>query len=206
MKKLDARRAGALAAAALATALVAALLVAPVAEAAPDTVEPLVSTAKNGGAANSSAPTPSGTRRRTAPPDRRRGPARRRGVSRASASAAVETAACGYTTRMDTTIAFVRPPVEERGTEIVVNFGLLSGREATLAEVDRLARRLCAALPEVRVHAVRTHDMTAASESVVHQVVVEAGAVSGGFETLRAVCETWASECAEERSLDPLGG
>jgi hypothetical protein len=40
----------------------------------------------------------------------------------------------------------------------------------------------------------------------VHQVVVEAGAVSGGFETLRAVCETWASECAEERSLDPLGG
>jgi hypothetical protein len=107
---------------------------------------------------------------------------------------------------MDTTIAFVRRPVEERGTEIVVNFGLLSGREATLAEVDRLARRLCAALPEVRVHAVRTHDMTAASESVVHQVIVEAGAVSGGFETLRAVCETWASECAEERSLDPLGG
>jgi predicted lipoprotein with Yx(FWY)xxD motif len=47
MKKLDARRAGALAAAALATALVAALLVAPVAGAAPDTVAPLVSTAKN---------------------------------------------------------------------------------------------------------------------------------------------------------------
>jgi hypothetical protein len=107
---------------------------------------------------------------------------------------------------MDTTIAFVRQPVGERGTEIVVNFGLLSGREATLAEVDRLARRLCEALPEVRVHAVRTHDMDAATESVVHQVVVEAGTRPEAVETLRAVCEAWASECAEERSLEPLGG
>ena len=105
---------------------------------------------------------------------------------------------------MDTTIAFVRPP-EHRSTEIVVNFGLLSGREATLAEVDRLARRLCELIPEVRVHAVRTHDMSATSESVVHQVVVETGPASEP-EPLRAVCEVWATECAEERSLEPLGG
>ena len=110
----------------------------------------------------------------------------------------------GYTNRMDTTIAFVRPALDG-ATEIVVNFGLLSGREATLAEVDRLARRLCDALPEVRVHAVRTHDMDGATESVVHQVVVEAGTRPDTVEALRAVCEAWATECAEERLLEPLG-
>ena len=105
---------------------------------------------------------------------------------------------------MDTTIAFVRAASD--GTdEIVVNFGLLSGREATLAEVDRLARRLCALLPEVRIHAVRTHDMTRGSESVVHQVVVEAGTAGGDAETMRSLAEDWAKECADDRSLEPLG-
>ena len=105
---------------------------------------------------------------------------------------------------MDTTIAFLRS-TSDGNTEIVVNFGLLSGREATLAEVDRLARRLCDVLPEVRVHAVRTHDMGRESEAVVHQVVVEAGSAPSEPEKLRAISETWATECAEDRSLEPLG-
>lgn len=104
---------------------------------------------------------------------------------------------------MDTTVAFVRPS-SDRGNEIVVNFGLLSGREATIAEVDRLARRLCALTGEVRVHAVRTHDVSAGSESVVHQVVAEA---PDGLdpEALRAICEDWAKDCAADRTLEPLG-
>ena len=105
---------------------------------------------------------------------------------------------------MDTTIAFVRDH-EGRSPEVVVNFGLVSGREATLAEVDRLARRLCELMAEVRVHAVRTHDMSDASESVVHQVVVESGRARDP-ERVRSICEAWASECAEDRSLEPLGG
>jgi len=105
---------------------------------------------------------------------------------------------------MDTTIAFLRP-ASDGSTEIVVNFGLLSGREATLAEVDRLARRLCDVMPEARVHAVRTHDMTRGAESVVHQVVVEAGDAEGDAETMRSISERWATECAEDRSLEPLG-
>ena len=84
----------------------------------------------------------------------------------------------GNALSMDTTIAFLRP-ANDGATEIVVNFGPLSGREATLAEVDRLARRLCEVMPEARVHAVRTHDVTRSSESVVHQVVVEAGSAAG---------------------------
>ncbi len=106
---------------------------------------------------------------------------------------------------MDTTIAFVRP-ARGGGKEVVVNFGLLSGREATLAEVDRLARRLCDLMPEVRVHAVRTHDVNRESEAVVHQVVVETDGAPPNPEQLRAICEAWASECAVDRSLEPLGG
>ncbi len=104
---------------------------------------------------------------------------------------------------MDTTIAFVRPS-SDGNSEVVVNFGLLSGREATIAEVDRLARRLCQVTGDVRVHAVRTHDVGPGSESVVHQVVAE---VPDGLdsEALRAISEEWARECAADRTLEPLG-
>ena len=104
---------------------------------------------------------------------------------------------------MDTTIAFVRPAGRGR-QELVVNFGLLCGREATLAEVDRLARRLCDVMTEVTVHAVRTHDMSRDSEAVVHQVVADADATFDA-EALRSICEQWAKECAADRTLAPLG-
>jgi len=104
---------------------------------------------------------------------------------------------------MDETTAFIRSATDG-AIEIVVNFGPLSGREATLAEVDRLARRLLGTLDEVRVHAVRTHDVSRASESIVHQVVVEAPAAASTAEALRDVCEKWAVDCAAERSVEPL--
>ena len=105
---------------------------------------------------------------------------------------------------MDTTTAFIRSDAD-RAIEIVVNFGPLSGREATMAEADRLARRLLATADQVRVDAVRSHDMGPSSESIVHQVVVEADASTLDAEALRQVCETWALDCAAERSLEPLG-
>lgn len=105
---------------------------------------------------------------------------------------------------MNRTIAFLRPGAG--GTpEIVVNFGPLTGREATLAEIDRLARRLLDAAARVRVHAVRTHDMTPETETIVHQVVAEADEVASQGDRLRDICEDWAVDCAEERSLEPLG-
>ena len=105
---------------------------------------------------------------------------------------------------MDETTAFIRSAADG-AIEIVVNFGPLTGREATLAEVDRLARRLLGTLADVRVHAVRTHDVSEASESIIHQVVVEAPAPSGEADALRDVCEEWAVDCAAERSVEPLG-
>ena len=105
---------------------------------------------------------------------------------------------------MDLTTAFVRSHAD-RAIEIVVNFGPLSGREATLAEVDRLARRLLRTADQVRVDAIRSHDMGPHSETIVHQVVVEADAAPSQAEALREICEVWADDCAAERSLDPLG-
>lgn len=111
----------------------------------------------------------------------------------------------GITHGMNAAIAFLRSEVDGK-VEVVVNFGPLSGREATLAEVDRLARRLLAtSAAQVLVHAVRTHDMSPNTETIVHQVVVEADAPATGAEALRDVCEDWAVDCADERSLEPLG-
>ncbi|HEX3291861.1 MAG TPA: hypothetical protein VHR46_10750 [Gaiella sp.] len=104
---------------------------------------------------------------------------------------------------MDPSIAFVRSDTAG-AIELVVNFGPLTGREATLAEIDRLARRLLAIARHVRVDAVRTHDVSDETETIVHQVVVEAEAEPAEAEPLRGVCEAWAVECAEERSLEPL--
>jgi hypothetical protein len=105
---------------------------------------------------------------------------------------------------MDLTTAFIRSDLGG-AIEIVVNFGPLSGREATLAEVDRLARRVLEIADNVRVHAVRTHDMGPQSETIVHQVVVEADALTEEAAALREVCEAWAADCAAERTLEPLG-
>ena len=105
---------------------------------------------------------------------------------------------------MNTTVAFLRPG-SGGSPEVVVNFGPLTGREATLAEIDRLARRLLAVASRVRVHAVRTHDMTPETETIVHQVVAEATAAASHGDRLRDICEDWAVDCAEERSLEPLG-
>lgn len=105
---------------------------------------------------------------------------------------------------MDSTTAFVRSAADG-AVEVVVNFGPLSGREATLAEVDRLARRLVEVAGEVRAHAVRTHDMGPESEAIVHQVVVEAEAPANTAESVRSICEAWALDCATERSVEPLG-
>jgi hypothetical protein len=104
---------------------------------------------------------------------------------------------------MDTTVAFVRA-ASDGAVEVVVNFGPLSGREATLAEVDRLARRLLDVAADIRAHAVRTHDMGPQSETIVHQVVVEAFAPAGHAEAVRSICEDWAKDCANERTLEPL--
>lgn len=99
-------------------------------------------------------------------------------------------------------VSFVRVD-DDAGRSIVVNFGVLSGREATQAEVDRLGRRLLGSLPRVSVSACRRHELAAGHESIVHQVVVE-GLDPAVADEVVGICDAWATDCAAERRLEPL--
>jgi hypothetical protein len=88
---------------------------------------------------------------------------------------------------------------------VVVNFGILSGREATQAELDRLALELreAGAGAEMTITAARRQDYGPGFEGVVHQVhVTLAGSTSP--PSVEAICRDWALKCAEDRSVEPL--
>lgn len=104
---------------------------------------------------------------------------------------------------MSVPVSFVRPDGDR--CAIVVNFGVVTGREATQAEVDRLGRRLLDSLGRVTVTACRRHDLGEGHESIVHQVVVE-GVEPDEAERLLEVCDGWTADCAAERTLEPLDG
>jgi hypothetical protein len=87
---------------------------------------------------------------------------------------------------------------------VVVNFGILTGREATQAELDRLALALrhAGAGAEMTITAERRQDYGRGFEGVVHQVhVMVAGSPAPWLE---AICGEWALSCAEDRSVEPL--
>ena len=91
------------------------------------------------------------------------------------------------------------------GGSIVINFGILAGREATQAEIDRLAQALydeAGVGPDITILATRRQDYGAGIETVSHQVRVEAtGVLSAAPE---AVCRAWLRGCAAERRVEPL--
>lgn len=94
--------------------------------------------------------------------------------------------------------------VEDDGT-IVVNFGILTGREATQAEIDRLARSLSTeahAGPDITIVSSRRQDYGVGIETVTHQILVT---VSNGvaFE-VEALCRAWVLRCGEDWRVDPL--
>lgn len=93
---------------------------------------------------------------------------------------------------------------EDDGT-IVVNFGILTGREATQAEIDRLAQALsteAGAGPDITIIASRRQDYGVGIETVTHQVLVS---VSDGKPVeVEALCRAWVLRCAEDRRVDPL--
>jgi hypothetical protein len=87
---------------------------------------------------------------------------------------------------------------------VVVNFGILSGREATQAELDRLALELrkAGAGAEMTITAARRQDYGPGFEGVVHQVhVTLTGSLTPSVE---AICREWALNCAEDWSVEPL--
>lgn len=87
---------------------------------------------------------------------------------------------------------------------VVVNFGIVSGREATQAELDRLALafREAGAGAEMSITAERRQDYARGFEGIVHQVRVTLG--DSPNEWVEAICRAWALSCAEDRTVEPL--
>jgi hypothetical protein len=87
------------------------------------------------------------------------------------------------------------------GRRLVVNFGVYSGREATEAEIYRLAQSLLEELKSVEIVAERRYEIAPDSEATVHQVYVELPqAAEGQEERLIALVEGWAEDAIGERS------
>jgi hypothetical protein len=96
------------------------------------------------------------------------------------------------------------PIVFAEGGSLVVNFGILSGREATQAELDRLALALrqAGAGAEMTISAERRQEYGPGFESVVHQVHVTL--TGPPTPRVKAICREWALSCAEDRSVESL--
>jgi hypothetical protein len=102
-------------------------------------------------------------------------------------------------------IAFVDPGgVVPEAVAIHVNFGILSGREATLAEIDRLAGALLARAERLTIVSEVRHEIDRHSEAAVHQVRIEVPAGDGDRVELERwlvdEAERWARRCIAERT------
>ena len=86
---------------------------------------------------------------------------------------------------------------------VVVNFGILTGREATIAEIDRLARSVWSAGGKTTsIVASRTHEYGGSMETIIHQVVASSDGVDS--EELERLCTLWVRDCAADRHVAPL--
>ena len=86
------------------------------------------------------------------------------------------------------------------GRRLVVNFGVYSGREATEAEIYRLAQSLLDELGAVEIVAERRYEVDTDVEATVHQVYVEVPQTAVGREDrLISLVEDWAADAIGER-------
>ena len=105
---------------------------------------------------------------------------------------------------MDEAIARVET-APDGSLEVAVNFGVLSGRQATPAELEDLGRQLVADAGEVSLVSEERFELGPHSEAELHQVRIE---LEGGAldEDLRArvvaTAEAWARACAADRHAD----
>jgi hypothetical protein len=94
-------------------------------------------------------------------------------------------------------------PAEDGAT--IINFGLITGREATQAEIDRLAQLLntqAQAGPDITIVSSRRQDYGAGIETITHQIhVTVTGPLSPEVERQ---CRDWLLSCADDRRVAPL--
>ena len=88
--------------------------------------------------------------------------------------------------------------------EIRINFGVISGRAATAAEIEELARELHARVEAFSIVSEQRYEFAGDVEASVHQVRIE---VEDAIDTeargrLIEIADRWATACADERRVD----
>ena len=116
---------------------------------------------------------------------------------------------------MDPTMAFTVRKHEPPAIEVLVNFGIFAGREATPAEIDRLAEWLLDEVVEVSIISEERHEIDSHVEASVHQVRIEVssdrvpadpGERSAIEERILERAEHWMRVCVAERHAEVADG
>jgi hypothetical protein len=94
-------------------------------------------------------------------------------------------------------------PSADGMAELVVNFGVYSGRQATPAEVERLAGQLLAAVAAVEIVCEQRYEFTPEAEATVYRVRVIVPGASHRAGELHDTVTAWAEDCIEERNVAP---
>jgi hypothetical protein len=79
--------------------------------------------------------------------------------------------------------------------ELVVNFGVFSGREATPAEIYRLGERLLNLVPSLEIVAEQRYEFDRQVEATVYQLRLNLDPVDG----VGQIVQDWAEDCIAER-------
>lgn len=113
------------------------------------------------------------------------------------------------------TMAFAVHRHDPPAIEVRINFGVYAGREATPAEIDRLAEWLLGEVGEVSIISEERHEIDAHVEASVHQVRIEVASdrVPSHDAERRKIeerilerAEHWARLCVSERHAEIADG
>lgn len=108
-------------------------------------------------------------------------------------------------------VAFADHDPESPGLAVRVNFGILTGREATPAEIDSLAQALLPEVDAVSIVAEDRHVIGEHAESSLHQVVIEVDEdlLPESVEDIDALSARlveeavrWVDSCVAERNVE----
>ena len=101
---------------------------------------------------------------------------------------------------MEPSTVFVAEPTTS-ALEVRVNFGLLTGREATPAELDDLGARLVPLLGSVSLVAEHRQETDGHAEAELHQVRIDLGPDQPADE-VAAIADQWARDCFDSRHVE----
>jgi hypothetical protein len=99
-------------------------------------------------------------------------------------------------------LVFVDEAEGDGELELVVNFGIFSGREATPAEIERLAGKLLEELESVEIVCEQRYEFDREVEARVYRIRVEPPAGNAArVGELRGIVDAWAQDCIGERRI-----